>query len=594
MPGWSERLLASILRTAGAVLFAPLAVLAASGDLGIQPEAATGRSEKSAAVAERHMVVAAHPLAAEAGLEILRAGGSAADAAVTVQLVLGLVEPQSSGIGGGAFMLHWSRRDGRLRSYDGREAAPAAARENRFLDAQGGPLEFRAAVASGLSVGVPGALRMLELAHRRHGRLPWRGLVAPAIRIAEQGYPMSPRLHELLEQARGLRTDPDARRMYYGDDGHALPAGTIIKNLEYAATLQAIAASGADALHSGAIAEAIVRAVRSRRRSGDMALADLAGYRALERAPICGTYRGRRVCGVGPPSAGGLTVLQMLGMLERVPWNRAAPVSVEAVHLFSEAARLAYADRARYVADPALAKVPVEGMLASGYLDERAKLIGNESMNTAPPGTPEGAPPVARLPEAESAGTSHFSIVDRDGDAAAVTSSIEYAFGSRIMVKGFLLNNQLTDFTFVPVSDGLRAANRVEPGKRPRSGMSPTMVFDADGRLQMILGSPGGTPIALYVVKTLVAVVDWKMDLQQAIAVPNFGSVNGPTLLERETSLEALVPFLERRKHVIRLTPLTSGVHGIERIAAGADRRVPSGGWRGGADPRREGIARGD
>jgi len=583
-----------IQRAAGALVLAPLAAAAAPSDPGIHPEAATGRSERTAAYAARDMVVAAHPLATKAGLDILRAGGDAVDAAVSVQLVLGLVEPQSSGIGGGAFLLVWSAEDRRLRSYDGRETAPAAARENRFLDAAGKPLGFREAMASGLSVGVPGALRMLELAHRRHGRLRWPTLVAPAIRIAEQGFPMSARLHKLLEQDRDLRNDPEARRLYYGADGHALPIGTIIKNLEYAKTLREIATRGADALYSGEIGAAIVRAVRSRRRPGDLSAEDLAAYRPRERPPVCGKYRDRRVCGVGPPSAGGITVLQILGALERVGFDRAQPGSADAVHLFSEAARLAYADRARYVADPDFVPVPVVGMLAASYLARRATLVGPESMGVAPAGRPEGAPAAAKVPDTERHGTSHFSIVDRDGDAVAMTSSIEYAFGSHIMVHGFLLNNQLTDFAFVPAAQGRLAANRVEAGKRPRSGMAPTMVFGPDGRLQMIVGSPGGKAIALYVAKTLVGAIDWKMDIQEAISLPNFGSTNGATLVERGTSYERLANALIERQHVVEFTPLTSGLHGIERIPAGTDPRLPTGGWRGGADPRREGVARGD
>jgi len=579
---------------AGALAFASLVALAAPVDPGIHPEAATGRSERTAAYAARDMVATAHPLATEAGLEILRAGGNAVDAAVGVQLVLGLVEPQSSGIGGGAFLLVWSASDRRLRSYDGRETAPAAAHPNRFLDAAGKVLRFREAMASGLSVGVPGALRMLELAHRNHGQLPWRALVAPAIRIAEQGFPMSERLHKLLERDRDLRDDPDSRRLYYGGDGHALPVGAIIRNVEYARTLREIAAHGADALYTGDIAAAIVRAVRTHRRPGDLSAGDLADYRPLERAPVCGEYRSRRVCGVGPPSAGGITVLQMLGILERVGFERARPGSVSAVHLFSEAARLAYADRARYVADPGFVSVPVDGMLAASYLAKRAKLVGPESMGSAPAGVPEGAPAAAKAPDTERHGTSHFSIVDADGDAIAMTSSIEFAFGSHIMVRGFLLNNQLTDFTFVPAAGGRLAANRVEAGKRPRSGMAPTMVFGPDGKLQMILGSPGGKAIALYVVKTLVGVIDWKMDIQEAISLPNVGSTNGPTLVERGTSYENLADALIERGHVVELTTLTSGVHGIERVPAGIDPRLASGGWRGGADPRREGVARGD
>jgi len=583
-----------IQRAAGALVLAPLVAAAAPSDPGIHPEAATGRSERTAAYAARDMVAAAHPLATKAGLDILRAGGDAVDAAVGVQLVLGLVEPQSSGIGGGAFLLVWSAGDRRLRSFDGRETAPAAARADRFLDAAGKPLGFREAMASGLSVGVPGVLRMLELAHRRYGRLQWPTLVAPAIRIAEQGFPMSPRLHKLLERDRDLRDDPDARRLYYGADGHALPVDTIIRNPEYAKTLREIATRGADALYSGEVAAAIVRAVRSRGRPGDLSAEDLDRYRALERPPVCGKYRDRRICGVGPPSAGGITVLQILGTLERVGFDRAHPGSADAVHLFSEAARLAYADRARYVADPGFVPVPVEGMLAPSYLAGRAKLVGAESMGVAPAGRPEGAPAAASVPDTERHGTSHFSIVDRDGDAVAMTSSIEYAFGSHIMVRGFLLNNQLTDFDFIPAAQGRLAANRVEPGKRPRSGMAPTMVFGPDGKLQMILGSPGGKTIALYVAKTLAGVIDWKMDIQQAISLPNFGSTNGATLVERGTSYERFAKALAERLHDVEVTPLTSGLHGIERVPAGTDPGLPSGGWRGGSDPRREGVARGD
>jgi len=594
MPALALLLRRRFLLAAVAFALAPLVASAAPVDPGIQPEAATGRSERNAVYAARDMVAAANPLATEAGLEILRAGGDAVDAAVGVQLVLGLVEPQSSGIGGGAFLLVWSAKERRLRSYDGRETAPATARPNRFLDAAGRPLRFREAMASGLSVGVPGALRMLELAHRNHGRLPWRTLFAPAVRIAEQGFPMSGRLHKLLERDRDLRDDPDARRLYYGADGHALPVGTVIKNLEYARTLREIAARGAGALYTGDIAAAIVRAVRTHRRPGDLSAGDLANYRPLERTPVCGEYRDRRVCGVGPPSAGGITVLQILGILERVGFERARPDSAEAVHLFSEAARLAYADRARYVADPGFVPVPVEGMLAASYLAKRARLVGPESMGSAQAGLPEGAPAAAKVPDAERHGTSHFSIVDADGDAVGMTSSIEFAFGSHIMVRGFLLNNQLTDFAFVPAADGRPATNRVEAGKRPRSGMAPTMVFGPDGKLQMILGSPGGKAIALYVAKTLVGVIDWKMDIQEAISLPNLGSTNGPTLVERGTSYENLADALIKRGHVVEFTPLTSGVHGIERIPAGTDPRLLSGGWRGGADPRREGVARGD
>jgi gamma-glutamyltranspeptidase / glutathione hydrolase len=553
-----------------------------------QPEPATGTQPGAAAYARRFMVAAANPLAVDVGVRILRAGGSAVDAAVAVQMVLGLVEPQSSGIGGGAFLLHWSRNEKRVRAYDGRETAPAAARPDRFLDASGKPIPRKEAIANGRSVGVPGVLRMLEAAHRRHGRIAWAKLFEPAIRLAEQGFPMSPRLYKLLEGDEMLRGDPAARALYYGADGQPRPVGTPVVNREYAATLRAIAAHGADAFYSGAIAQDMVRAVAAHRRPGDLAPEDLLRYRAIEHDPVCGDYRGRRICSMGPP-AGGVTLLEMLGILERTPFHGAAPGSVEALHLFSEAARLAYADRARYLADPAFVRQPVAGLLEFDYLESRAALIGERSMGHALPGLPRGAP--ALLGDAaslEPAGTSQVSIVDARGDAVAMTTTIESAFGSGILVRGFLLNNELTDFSLVPENDAgdtRVAANRIEPGKRPRSAMSPTFVFGRDGQLQAVLGSSGGPPIIYYVAKAVVAMLDWEMDAQRAVALPNFGSRNGPTEIERGSAYEALAPALRERGHDVLLLDLTSGTQAIERVA---------GGWRGGADPRREGAARGD
>ena len=522
------------------------------------------------AVTARHfMVSAAHPLAAEAGYAVLKRGGNAIDAAVAVQAALGLVEPQSSGIGGGAFLLYWSEKDRRLTSYDGREAAPAAARPGRFLDAQGKPLAFFDAVVGGRSVGVPGVLRMLELAHRAHGRLPWAELFSDGIVEAEEGFPLSPRLHGSLEADRYLRDDSRARALYYLPDGSARPAGERIVNRAYGATLRAVAQHGADAFYRGAIARDIVRAVRGNRKAGDLATSDLASYRAVERLPVCGPYRRWRVCSMGPPSSGGVAVLQILGMLERTGFERAAPQSAEAIHLFSEAGRLAYADRARYLADPAFVPVPVARLLSGAYLDRRAKLIGPRSMRVAVPG------------DTESNGTSHFTIVDAEGNAVAMTSTIENAFGSRIMVRGFLLNNELTDFDFVPGS-----ANQVEAGKRPRSSMAPTMVFDAGGtELELALGSPGGPFIINFVARALVARLDWGLDLQAALDAPNFGSRNGPTEIERGSAYEALAPELRARGHEVVLRPMTSGLHAIERAADG---------WRGAADSRREGVVLGD
>jgi gamma-glutamyltranspeptidase/glutathione hydrolase len=538
----------------------------AAAQLG-SPEIDTGRTERQAAYAKRFMVAAADPLAVQAGLEILRAGGSAADAAIAVQLVLGLVEPQSSGLGGGAFVLHWSEKDKRVRTYDGRETAPAAARPERFLDAQGNPEEFMLAVASGRAVGVPGVPRLLERLHREHGKLPWARLFAPAIRLAEGGIAKTRRLTHLLAREQLLSEDPDARALFY--------SGARIANRAYAATLRTLAQQGADAFYRGPIAQDIVRAVRAHPRPGDMTLEDLAAYRVIEREPVCGAYRGYRLCGMGPPSSGGVTLLQMLGILERTGFASAKPGSAQTVHLFSEAARLAYADRLRYVADPAFVPQPIARLLDAKYLDARAKMIGERSMVFALPGDLDG----------EAAGTSHLSIVDGDGNAVAMTTTIEHAFGSRILVRGFLLNNQLTDFAFQPTIAGRPAANRVEPGKRPRSSMAPTFVFERDGRLKMAIGSPGGPPIINYVAKTLVATLDWGMDIQQAISYPNFGSTNGPTFLERRTEIEELGDALAERGHVLNFTFPTSGLHGIERVP---------GGWRGGADPRREGVAKGD
>jgi len=499
----------------------------------------------------RSIVAAAHPLAADAGLEMLAKGGSALDAAIAVQLVLGLVEPESSGIGGGAFLLYWSEKEKRLRSYDGRETAPAAARPDRFLN-----MKFMEAAVGGRSVGVPGVIAMLELAHRNHGRLAWRELFQPAIRIAESGFDVSPRLRRVLEEERFLREDAEARALYYS-------GGQRVVNKAYAATLRKLAEDGA-ALYGGEIAADIVRGVRA--RGGDMTLQDLAAYRAVEREPVCGPYRRYRVCSMGPPSAGGIAVLQILGILERTAFDKAPPRSVQAVHLFAEAGRLAYADRARYGADPDFVPVPVKALLSPSYLQKRSLMIGERAMRLAPPGDTES-------------GTSHLSIADADGNVVSMTTTIESSFGSRVMARGFHLNNELTDFDFVP-----GGANAVAAGKRPRSSMAPVIVFDAAGRVRLAVGSPGGPWIINYVARTLVAVLDRGLDPQAAIDEPNFGNRNGPTVLEEGVTPAALVEALKARGHETRLAPLQSGLHAIERAPDG---------WRGGADTRREGAVRG-
>jgi len=571
-------------RAAAAALLVFWAATAAAQPIG-QPEGATGRLDRRALEAKHELVVAANPLAADAGLEILQAGGSAVDAAVAVQLVLGLVEPQSSGLGGGGFLLFWSQSAQRVTSFDGRETAPAAARVDRFVEASGRTMPFFDAVASGKSIGVPGVPRLLERVHARYGRLPWARLFEPAIRLADAGFPMSARLHGLLARDKYLRNDDAARKLYYRADGTPHPVGTPIANPDYAATLRTIAAQGPDAFYQGPIAEDIVRAVRAEPRPGDMTPADLAAYQALERDPVCGRYRARRICGMGPPSAGAVVVLQILGILERSGFAQAAPGSVEAIHLFSEAGRLAYADRNQYIADPAFAPQPVAGLLAPAYLDSRARLVGERSMGAAEPGRPTGVAALGPAHAGHESGTTHFVIVARNGDAVTMSASIENAFGARRMVRGFLLNNQLTDFAFDPRRRGAPAANRVQGGKRPRSTMSPTMVFAPDGSLEMLLGSPGGRAIANFVAKVIVGVLDWGLDLQAAVDLPNFGSTNGPTFIERGSAYENLAEALEARGHVLNLARMTSGVHAI--------RRTPQG-WRGAADPRREGAARGD
>jgi len=545
-----------------------------------------------AQAAAPYMAAAANPHAARAGMEMLRAGGSAVDAAIAMQMVLGLVEPQSSGIGGGAFLLHWDAAATKIAAYDGRETAPAAARPERFLRPDGTAMGLGEAIASGRSVGVPGVLRMLELAHAKHGRLPWQRLFTPAIRLAEEGFAVSPRLHRLIAADPLLPRREAARAYFYLADGRALPAGHRLRNPALAAVLRRIAEGGADAFYKSEIARDIAAAAAAPDRygrAGDLAPGDLAAYRAIEREAVCSAYRGHRVCGMPPPSSGGIGVLAMLGILERFPLARVRGGSAEAIHLFAEAGRLAYADRDHYVGDPDFVQVPTAGLVDPAYLRERAALIGRErSMMHATPGSPPGAP-VSLGADAtlEAAGTSHLCVVDAQGNAVAMTTTVESAFGSRILVHGFLLNNELTDFSFVPADGGKPAANRVEPGKRPRSSMAPTFVFQGpdQNRLLLSAGSAGGPAIINYVAKLLVGVLDWKLGAQDAIAAPNMGSRNGDTELERGSSAEAFAPALRALGHPVAVTDMVSGSQAI---------LVSPRSLRGGADPRREGVALGN
>lgn len=559
------------------------------------PEAASGFVDKPGWTASRHTVAAAHPLAVQAGLQMLREGGSAVDAAIAVQMMLTLVEPQSSGIGGGLFLMH---HDGaRVQAFDGRETAPAAAGPDLFLRG-GRAMGFREALVGGRSVGTPGAVQALEIAHRQHGRLTWARLFAPAIAAAERGVPVGARLARLLAEpgAASLREDGEARRVFFDADGRPLREGAVLRNPALAETLRRIAQGGADAFHHGEIARDIVARVRGHAGNpGVLAQADLAGYRALERTPMCFEHRQWRVCGMPPPSSGTLAVAQVLGLLAGRDLAALPPVpapwglepAADAVHWISEAQRLAYADRNRYVADPDFVTVDIAALLDADYLRQRARLIGERSMGRAEPGRPRGATmALADDGSPELPSTTHIAVVDGFGNALSMTSTIENGFGAQIMVRGFLLNNQLTDFSFVPEADGLAVANRVQPLKRPRSSMTPLLVFDRDsGRFQMALGSPGGAAIIGYVTKALVGVLDWQLDLQQAISLPNFVSRNGPTELERGRTSEALQRSLRERGHELSIVPLTSGAHGIQRRG---------GGWFGAADPRREGVAAGD
>jgi len=566
--------------------------IAVAQDVRGAPEAATGWGDSDLATAKSHMVATANPLATEAGLEILRAGGSAADAAVAVQLVLNLVEPQSSGLGGGAFILHWDAASRQLKGYDGREAAPAAATADRFL-VEGQPRKFDEAVFGGLSVGVPGTLAALEVVHRRHGRLPWARLFAPAIRLAADGFRVSPRLHLLLRWLGAESFAPAARRYFFDTTGSARPAGYLLRNPEFAATLRAIAERGAEAFYKGAIAEAIVKAVREApNHRGDMTVADLAGYAAKERDPVCVAYRGYRVCGMGPPSSGGLAVGQVLKLIEPFELGKgsAEAMNGKALHLIAEAEKLAFADRDTYIGDPDFVSAPA-GLLNSGYLDTRRALIDPGTAMARPAA---GAPPQTASwlygndETVEAAGTSHVSIVDGDGSMLAMTTTIEAVFGSRLWAAGFLLNNELTDFSFRPFDRaGRPLANAVGPGKRPRSSMAPTIVFDQAGKPWAALGSPGGSRIILYVVKALVALIDWKLDAQAAVALMNFGSRGGPFEIEIDHA-SAIWHALKVKPYGHRVSAdlLTSGTHVIV---------VRNGGMlEGGADPRREGVARGD
>eukprot|EP00439_Symbiodinium_sp_Y106_P088536 s1_g1072.t1 len=504
-----------------------------------------------------YMVSSAHPEASKAGQKILAAGGSAVDAAIAVQLVLTLVEPQSSGIGGGAYMLHWDERSRLLEAYDGRETAPAGATPQLFLDAAGDPLSFFDAVVSGQSNGVPGAIAMLHLAHQEHGVLPWADLFQPAIRLAENGFLVTPRLNKLIAWSPALPQLPWSRAYFFTEDetGEPVPlaVGTQLKNPEYAKSLRLIANQGPDVFYKGEIAEAIVAASQNApMRPGTLSMADMAAYEPVKRDPICLAYRIYNVCGMPPSTSGGLTSLQILGILESFDMGALRPGSLEAVHLITEASRLAYADRDLYIGDTDFVDVPVNAMLNEDYLASRARLIDpTSSIGKATAGVPDASGDLGTLyapNESRSRpSTSHFSIVDARGNVVSMTTSIEAPFGSHLMAGGFFINNQLTDFSFRPEIDGKPVANAVAPGKRPRSSMTPSMVFDAEGDFYLAVGSPGGSRIITYVTQTLVALLDHHLPMQDAINQPRHVNRNGPLEIEEGTPIAELKDELEQR-----------------------------------------------
>lgn len=567
----------------------------------ITPEVGSGYEEKPGWATSTFAVAAANPLATDAGYQVLKAGGSAIDAAIAVQMVLTLVEPQSSGIGGGAFLMHYDGSS--VQAYDGRETAPAAATGELFIE-DGEPLAFMDAVASGLSVGVPGTLRMLEKAHAEHGELAWEVLFEPAISLSENGFAVSQRLHTSLANDEQLRQNPLAQAFYYTANGEPIEVGETLYNPALAAILKRIASEGSGAFYEGEIAQDLVNRVQSHPvRPGEITVDDLSAYSALEREPLCTPWQQWEVCGFPPPSSGHLTVMQILGMLDKQPLVEAplddGITSSGWLHQFLEASRLAFADRGRYIGDPEFVEAPGGDwslMLASDYLAQRSALIDQESMGgNAQPGNPgELSVSFASQPTQPEYGTSHISIIDAKGNSVAMTTTIEQAFGSRILADGgtglpggYLLNNELTDFSFVAEIDGEPVANRVEPGKRPRSSMSPTLVFDQEsGELVASLGSPGGAAIIHYTARSLLAMRDWGLSAQEALNLPHAITLGEDVFVEQGRFPESVIESLEQRGHTVSERELTSGLQAIMRLEDGT--------LFGGADPRREGVVMGD
>lgn len=565
-------------------LFGPLVVLFL---LAGSANAASQGSASNHARALQHangMVSAADPRAADAGAQMLRQGGNAVDAAFATLLVLNVVEPQSSGIGGGGYLVY-SHGGAAPITYDGRETAPHAATGTWFF-INGQPMAHEEAIPGGRSVGVPGNLRMMALAHRRYGKLPWAALFRPAIELARNGFRITPRLHNALDQFRGTGAlSAEARRLFYSAEGNPPPVGTLVKNEAFAQFLETIAKRGPDSFYVGPNSTAIVTAVnRSLRNPSQMSSGDMSSYDARQRPPVCGTYRGYRICGMGPSSSGGTTVFETLKQLERFNLTVLGPNSPVAWHLIAESMRLAYADRDQYIGDRDFVSVPVAGLMDKDYLARRSALISpDRSIANVVAGVPSGAPRVTCTAASEERGTSHFVAVDAEGNVASETSTIESPFGSGLMVSGYYLNNELTDFNLSPAKGGCLTANRVEGGKRPRSSMSPTIVWGPDGKIRLAVGAAGGATIPAQVLKAIIGVLDWHLTAQQAIALPVIFAPGSETVyVERGTFLEKMVPQLEALGHKVEVRDPGFKANAIEWV---------DGRWVGAADPRSEGTA---
>ena len=577
-------------RLISALILLIAAGLTPSFSYAYQPEGPSSFTKKQAINAKRFMISAANPYAVRAGYKILHAGGSAIDAAIAAELVLGLVEPQSSGLGGGGYLLYWDNNRKLVSTYDGRSTAPVKVTAEYFLDSFGEPIG-RGKTAGGRWSAVPGLMRLFELSHQKHGKLSWKALFQPAIKLAEVGFEISPRLRKAIRRNKRIRKNKAAFSYYFDSGGNALSVGHRLVNKAYASTLKQLAREGATAFYNGSIANQIATsAQQSKGDPGMMTAQDLKSYKAFPRDPVCILYHQNKICGMGPSTTGGLNVAMIMGLLERFHLKQYGPRSIQAYHLFIEASRLAHKDRSQYIADPDFVDVPIQGLINQQYLATRSQLIDpQDRTGSVEPGEPPRKPKKKSAYDGatELPSTTHLSIVDAEGNAVSLTATLGRSFGSGVMVKkhGFLLNSQMTNFSQRPTRDGLPVVNHAEGGKRPRSTQSPTLVFNADGTLRLVVGSPGGGRIVNYVAKTLIAVLDWQLDIQSAISLPHIVDRHGRVELERNTNALDLKNALKDKGHRIKIRHLTSGLHGIE---------ITSEGLVGGADPRREGIVMGD